>query len=905
MGGRKQENQQQIDLDEVLVPRDDQVKIGACNIRIALEKKQKEPTYQLALDIFKQYSCYMLFSRQLMFLKYICSSFVLQITLRVPNQEFVEPPPHDELVSFVKQLGYTGSLELVSKMYIDHMYQSWRTFLSIINKCLSGKSSVDMGRFQFQIDSRQASSKRREQMPYPRFTKVIINHFLSKHNTLPKRQSSFINTIKYDSVLGKLKFLNKGEEHQKYGMSIPDSMMNDAIRNSATYLTYLALSTNTKVKIRKVGKGRGKGLMGKMKAEPTPDEAVKLAKSISLTEAEEQEKKKLKGVATVLDVVRPLLSLNKSNQASREQYILQQIPNGLGEGPTIVEDKYDNSNWGSDDEEVEVLSSDDERTKTDGSEKDSNEKDDKEKYGDETTKEEKTGDEKAEEEEAKNEKAAKEEVVEEQARNLQTGVIVPEPQQEKPTLLTSNTSNTLSSAEYVLQENPFVQRPSLVDTTVTLLPETTTHSPKQQPPKISKTKVILKKSKKPKEKVDVDVVLQRLIKLEKKVATISKINHVEAIEESVQANITNEVKNQLLKYLPKVVSEFIQPRMESIVRDVLKTTPITLYQPLSTSAETLTEYELKLKLYNMMQNSRSFLNHEKHLTLYNALINSMDVNKANVQGNKDTKKKRHDNQDPLTDADKESKKRKRKDADTSSSKKELIQDDVEDDDALVQDDDMAADDTPHHDAAPTQGNPKWFKQDVVVRQETPDPEWYKEPNADDAREQNWLNEMLDAKKDLVTFDDLIGSTIDFTKFAKHFLKKDKITKADLEGQEFKLLKGNYRNYIELEYNMEQCPPDRITIYVDFFFNKDLEYLKTGNTENKYLKEIMVRRADQKEYVFKEAVFPKLHLNGIEDMYLLYAQNKLHHLKGDKQVDLVIALHLFIRRIILKKRVEDV
>ncbi|GKB54169.1 hypothetical protein Tco_0904922 [Tanacetum coccineum] len=74
---------------------------------------------------------------------------------------------------------------------------------------------------------------------------------------------------------------------------------------------------------------------------------------------------------------------------------------------------------------------------------------------------------------------------------------------------------------------------------------------------------------------------------------------------------------------------------------------------------------------------------------------------------------------------------------------------------------------------------------------------------------------------------------------------------------------------------------------------------------RYLKEIVVRRASQKEYVFKEANFPKLHLNDIEDMYLLYAQNKLHHLKGDEQVDLVTALRLFIRRIILKKRVEDV
>nr|GEV05773.1 hypothetical protein [Tanacetum cinerariifolium] len=73
----------------------------------------------------------------------------------------------------------------------------------------------------------------------------------------------------------------------------------------------------------------------------------------------------------------------------------------------------------------------------------------------------------------------------------------------------------------------------------------------------------------------------------------------------------------------------------------------------------------------------------------------------------------------------------------------------------------------------------------------------------------------------------------------------------------------------------------------------------------YLKETVLRRADQKEYVFKEAEFPKLYLNEIKYMYLLYAQNKLHHLKGDEQVNLVTALRLFIRRIVLKKRVEDV
>ncbi|GJZ18193.1 hypothetical protein Tco_0554316 [Tanacetum coccineum] len=69
----------------------------------------------------------------------------------------------------------------------------------------------------------------------------------------------------------------------------------------------------------------------------------------------------------------------------------------------------------------------------------------------------------------------------------------------------------------------------------------------------------------------------------------------------------------------------------------------------------------------------------------------------------------------------------------------------------------------------------------------------------------------------------------------------------------------------------------------------------------YLKEIVVRRANQKEYAFNKADFSRLHLNDIEDMLFIYVQNKIHHLKGDEQVDLINALRLFTQRIVLKKR----
>ncbi|GJS11844.1 hypothetical protein Tco_0368640 [Tanacetum coccineum] len=54
----------------------------------------------------------------------------------------------------------------------------------------------------------------------------------------------------------------------------------------------------------------------------------------------------------------------------------------------------------------------------------------------------------------------------------------------------------------------------------------------------------------------------------------------------------------------------------------------------------------------------------------------------------------------------------------------------------------------------------------------------------------------------------------------------------------------------------------------------------------YLQEIVVKRANKKEYILKEAEFLSLYLNDIEDMFLLYYQNKLHHLDGKTQTDLV-------------------
>ncbi|GJS59937.1 hypothetical protein Tco_0654721 [Tanacetum coccineum] len=71
-----------------------------------------------------------------------------------------------------------------------------------------------------------------------------------------------------------------------------------------------------------------------------------------------------------------------------------------------------------------------------------------------------------------------------------------------------------------------------------------------------------------------------------------------------------------------------------------------------------------------------------------------------------------------------------------------------------------------------------------------------------------------------------------------------------------------------------------------------------------LKEIVVRRADNDLYRFKEGDFPRLRINDIEDMLLLVVQNRLTDLSGDDVFEFAVALRMFTRSLVIQKQVED-
>ncbi|GJY59030.1 hypothetical protein Tco_0458922 [Tanacetum coccineum] len=222
--------------------------------------------------------------------------------------------------------------------------------------------------------------------------------------------------------------------------------------------------------------------------------------------------------------------------------------------------------------------------------------------------------------------------------------------------------------------------------------------------------------------------------------------------------------------------------------------------------------------------------------------------------------------------------------------------------------------------------------------------------------------MVSAAKEPLTFDELMATLIDFSRFAMNRLNIDNLTQELLVGLVYNLLKGTCKSSVEFEYNMEECfkaltdrldwnnlkgdrfpfdltkpltlkgRPGHLTVAAKYFFNNDLEFLKSSDPVNKYTMSIKKTKATQYEIVgIKDMVptlwsankvgydkdalkgikhwgdkrdFNDLHLNEIKDMLLFTVQHKLFQLDDRDIVEFIVALRMFIRSLIIKRCVED-
>ncbi|GJR77041.1 hypothetical protein Tco_0089406 [Tanacetum coccineum] len=267
--------------DEKWVSFTERVKISSTNVRLETTVPQKEEKFQVVINLIKKSSCFKaftisadvpeIFMQQFWYSikkvqgtdsyefllsnkKYVVNVNVFRIILdicsRVEGVNFTDVPDDDTTLAFLIKLGYKGPLiEILWGMF----YEENVDYPELIWEDLA-----------FQIDHRKEKRSRPENMPFPRFIKVIINHFLKQHKSLSNLKYQHYHTIKDDGIVSRLKFVRIGEDYQEYRLAILEVMLNDAIKQSESYQMFIKYSTGQIPPKKSRGKGKS---ISKTKAE--------------------------------------------------------------------------------------------------------------------------------------------------------------------------------------------------------------------------------------------------------------------------------------------------------------------------------------------------------------------------------------------------------------------------------------------------------------------------------------------------------------------------------------------------------------------------------------------------------------------------------------------------------------
>ncbi|GJR79638.1 retrovirus-related pol polyprotein from transposon TNT 1-94 [Tanacetum coccineum] len=132
--------------DEQIVPRSQWLTIRKSNLLFNAQKIQKNPIFQISVDILSNTNFFQAFTASAnvpaIYLQHAdLLRKALAITPVIPAHPFELPPSGNTVIDFVNELGYPEPVEIVSNIRVNYVYQPWRAILSLINQCLTGKTS--------------------------------------------------------------------------------------------------------------------------------------------------------------------------------------------------------------------------------------------------------------------------------------------------------------------------------------------------------------------------------------------------------------------------------------------------------------------------------------------------------------------------------------------------------------------------------------------------------------------------------------------------------------------------------------------------------------------------------------------------------------------------------------------
>ncbi|GJZ84514.1 hypothetical protein Tco_0649853 [Tanacetum coccineum] len=293
------------------------------------------------------------------------------------------------------------------------------------------------------------------------------------------------------------------------------------------------------------------------------------------------------------------------------------------------------------------------------------------------------------------------------------------------------------------------------------------------------------------------------------------------LSESLTTRIKEQVKDQLPQILPKEVSNFAPPMIEELIKE---------------SRDEVTLAKLKKILIDKIEKSESYLAASEHRDCYDSLKKSYDLDKDfffsyDVYSLKRGRKDKDKDEDPSAGSGQGLKKRKTskdaepttgpKNKDSTSSSSKVTKSQPKPSGKSVQskepvfevaDSDMPQDQEGYQGENDDEPRKKdafrrdWFKKPTPPQEPT-DLDCHEGKTPQNGPTQKWLMTLTastSTDKSLKDFDELMSSPIDFSGYILNGLKIKNLTQEILLGPAFRLLKGIRSNYVELEYDFEEC-----------------------------------------------------------------------------------------------------
>ncbi|GJS91519.1 hypothetical protein Tco_0774155 [Tanacetum coccineum] len=393
-------------LDDAIVAPENRLKIRKCNQRLSPTLKSNEPTIQVALDALKLTPFYNAFDVSAYVPKIYIQEFwatvtkhhfslrfkmngkshtvnvdnfrdMLKICPKLPGQKFEDPPFEEEILSFIRDLGHTGEIKVLSDVNVNHLHQPWRSFAAIINKCLSGKTtaleSLRLSRAQilwgmyhnknvdyvyllwedlvYQVENK--NSKKNNDMYYPRFTKVIVDYFMAKDQAIPRRNKMFWHYARDDFMFTTIRVISKHQDTQVYDAILPQHLTNQAMLESEAYKTYLAYATGEKIPKPKYGKNKADSESSPKKKTATTAKGKRLKTSAKAAKPAKKKQpaktSKAKGLTVLSEVA--LTEAEQMKLATKRSLIETHSSHASGSGADEGTGLNDNDDDNDDDED--------------------------------------------------------------------------------------------------------------------------------------------------------------------------------------------------------------------------------------------------------------------------------------------------------------------------------------------------------------------------------------------------------------------------------------------------------------------------------------------------------------------------------------------------------------------------